>query len=65
VPYNKQLQRTVERHRGAPQVRHFIVHMRRAGERSAPPLNCGVMWHRNVLRILPAMAEGISRRGFE
>ena len=27
---------------GAPQVRHFIMHMRRAGQRSAPPLNCGV-----------------------
>jgi hypothetical protein len=28
---------------GAPQVRHFIVHMRRAGQRRVPPLNCGVM----------------------
>ena len=26
-----------------PQVRHFLVHMRRAGSRSARPLNCGVM----------------------
>jgi hypothetical protein len=30
----------VERHSGAPQVRHFIVHMRRAGERCAQPPNC-------------------------
>ena len=26
----------------APHVRHFIVHMRRASRRRAPPLNCGV-----------------------
>ena len=25
-------------------MRHFIVHMRRAGQRSARPLNCGVRW---------------------
>ena len=28
---------------GAPQVRHFIMHMRRAGQRSMPPLNCSVI----------------------
>jgi len=28
---NKQLQRTVIRHRGRAQVRHCIVHMRRSG----------------------------------
>jgi predicted RNA binding protein YcfA (HicA-like mRNA interferase family) len=27
---------------GAPQVRHFIMHMRRAGRVVTPPLNCGV-----------------------
>jgi hypothetical protein len=36
---NKQLQRTVTRHR-ARQVRHFIVHMPRAANGSARPLNC-------------------------
>ena len=28
---------------GAAHVRHFIVHTRRAGQRSVRPLNCGVM----------------------
>jgi hypothetical protein len=28
---------------GAPHVRHFIMHTRRASRGSAPPLNCGVM----------------------
>ena len=31
-------------------MRHFIVHMRRAGQRSAPPLNCGVMRRIDVIR---------------
>jgi hypothetical protein len=46
VTYNKQLQRTVTRvgaGAGAAQVRHFIMHSRRAGQRSARPLNCSVM----------------------
>ena len=30
---------------GAPQVRHFIMHMRRAGHVVARPLNCGVSRH--------------------
>jgi len=32
-------------------VRHFIVHMRRASYRSAPPLNCGVRRMRRTKRI--------------
>jgi hypothetical protein len=39
---NKQLERTVIRQPCAPHVRHFIMRTRRAGQRSAPPLNCGV-----------------------
>ena len=31
--------------RGAPQARHFIMRSRRAGQGSAPPLNCGVSRH--------------------
>ena len=31
-----------ETNAGAPQVRHFIMRLRRAGWRSARPLNCGV-----------------------
>jgi hypothetical protein len=32
---------------GAAHMRHFIVHMRRAGYGSARPLNCGVRWQSN------------------
>jgi hypothetical protein len=33
---------------GAPHVRHFIMHVRRASRGSAPPLNCGVRRVMNV-----------------
>jgi hypothetical protein len=47
LPPNKQLERSYVG-AGAPQVRHFIMHMRRAGQVSAPPLNCGVSRHGRV-----------------
>ncbi len=59
-PPNKQLQRTVTRRRGAPQVRHFIMHMRRAGQRSAPPLNCGVMRLPHVVRWILIVPSAIA-----
>jgi hypothetical protein len=37
---------------GAPHVRHFIVHTRRAGHLVARPLNCGVMRLSSVIRWL-------------
>jgi hypothetical protein len=43
APYNKQLQRTSYGVTCAPHVRRFMLHMRRAGQFSARPLNCSVM----------------------
>jgi len=45
-------------------VRHFIMHMRRAGQVSAPPLNCGVRRQfslaYNVLPPLATLRKGIA-----